>query len=343
MEPLSVIVPVYNCKGYLVSCIESVIVVKSGFIKEIILVDDGSTDGSSELCDIIAAENNSEICEIRVIHQENRGVSAARNVGLRAAKGDYILFVDSDDTLDAQKLSELIHEIATDPSIDLVEFGMVFDFYSGERVYRQEVMLPPIEGTMEFGECMTYLTDLFNSNMISSLCNKLIRRSIIEDPELCLREDMFLYEDLEFSLRLMARCRKFHFCAEPIYHYRQAEDEGNAGRRLKRIEHIPEIVDKIEDALVPLGGSDDILLSLHLVLAREKISCASKEETNTVSRDFKEWVDEHGLLEIIRDNDYAMLLYNGSITKLLYKRRISKIRHRIAVAVKKTVGDFRKH
>ena len=346
METLSVIVPVYNCKGYLKKCIESVIAVnKYGgdiIVNEIILVDDGSTDGSSELCDTIVAENNSKICEIYVIHQKNSGVSAARNMGLRVAKGDFILFVDSDDSVDPQMLAELMQTVSRDPSIDMAVFGMSFDYYSGDRIYRQVIMNPGASGEKSIDECKEMLYSLFSRNALSSLCNRLIRRSIFMDDGLALREDMFLYEDLEFSLRLMARCKKFHFCSEPIYHYRQAADEGNAGRRLKRIEHIPEIVDKIENALVPLGDSNDIILSLYLVLARVKIGCASKEEADVVCSDFKEWVDEHELLENIHDNDYAMLLYNGRITKLLYKRRISKIRHRIAVAVKKTVGDFRK-
>ena len=252
MKTLSVIIPVYNCGDYLESCVASIAAVnancKTMFIGEIILVDDGSTDGSSKLCDQLAAKG-SENCAIRVIHQDNRGVSAARNAGLRAATGTFILFVDSDDTVDAQKLAELMEVVAQDASVDMAVFGISFDYYSGNRIYRQDLMCPPVEGSKTIDECRAMLPGLFHGNAISSLCNRLIRKSIIEEAGICLREDMFLYEDLEFSLQVLARCGTVHFCTEPIYHYRQLFDGGNAGRRLKRVEHIPEIVDRIEDAL----------------------------------------------------------------------------------------------
>ena len=203
-------------------------------------------------------------------------------------------------------------------------------------------MLPPAEGRKSADACRAMLYSLYKNNAISPLWNKLIRRSVIEDAGICLREDMFLYEDLEFSLRVLARCGTVYFCREPIYHYRQASDEGNAGRRLKRIPHIPELVGKIEDALVPVGGSDDILLALYLVLAREKISCASREETDTVCDDFRAWIDAHKLYDRIENNRYAMMLYRRQSTKLLLRRRKTKIRHGVANIVKKTIGDFRK-
>ena len=346
MKTLSVIIPVYNSKDYLEDCVASVAAVSADcrtmFIGEIILVDDGSTDGSSELCDRLAATESAKGGGIRVIHQSNRGVSAARNAGLHAATGDYILFVDSDDTVDSRKLAELMQTVGQDTAADMAVFGMSFDYYAGDRVYRQDLMLPPVEGIKTYDECAAMLFRLFKSNAISSLCNKLIRRSVIENAGIRLREDMFLYEDLEFSLRVLARCGTFCFCAEPIYHYRQTADEGNAGRRLKKIAHIPEIVDKIEEALVPFDGQEDILLSLYLVLAREKISCASRDETDAVCGDFQEWIDAHGLFDKIRNSEHGMLLYRGQSAKLLIKRNKTRLRHGIANAVKKTVGDFRR-
>lgn len=345
MKTLSVIIPVYNCRDFLESCVASITAVNANcrtmFIGEIILVDDGSTDGSSELCDRLAAQST-EGCAIRVIHQDNRGVSAARNAGLRAAGGAFILFVDSDDTVDAQKLAELMDTVAQNASVDMAVFGISFDYYSGNRIYRQDLMCPPVEGLRTIDECRVMLPGLFQSNAISSLCNRLIRKSIIEEAGICLREDMFLYEDLEFSLQVLARCGTVYFCIEPIYHYRQFSDGGSAGRRLKRIAHIPEIIGKIEDALVPFGGEEDILLHLYLVLAREKISCASREETDTVCADFRAWIDQHTLSEKIRNSDYGMLLYRRRSKELLIRRSRTRIRHEVANIVKKTIGDFRK-
>ena len=336
MEYLSVIIPVYNCREHLKNCVGSVLAVNSScsdmLIREVILVDDGSSDGSSALCDSVACQMSNDDCAVRVIHQHNMGVSSARNEGLRCAVGSYVLFVDSDDTVDPGKLAELIQTVSRDPSIDMAVFGMSFDYYSGDRIYRQDIMNPGVSGEKSIDECREMMYILFSHNAISSLCSRLIRRSILVNTGLVLREDMFLYEDLDFSLRVLWHCENIYFCNEPIYHYRQDDDEGNAGRRLKRIEHIPEIVDRIEEALVPLGGNSDILMSLYLTLAREKIGCATRKEIFT---------DGHELLGRIRNSKYAMLLYNKNVTKLQIKRIKTSIRHSIAVMAKKTFGDFR--
>ena len=312
-------------------------------ISEIILIDDGSTDGSAQLCDMIAAQYSTDPCTIHVIHQENRGVSAARNAGLLSASGSFILFVDSDDTVDARKLADLMQNIARIGSVDMAVFGISFDYYSAEeRMYRQETQIPPVSGLRSFDECCAFLFRLFCGNALSSLCNRLIRKHVLDESGIQLREDMFLYEDLEFSLRIFAQCDTLFFCQEPIYHYRQASDEGNSQRRLKRVAHIPEVLGKIEAALVPLGDGTDILLSLHLVLAREKISGASKAEARVVCSDFREWINIHGLQQQITGKQYAELLYHQKVLRLLLRREKARIRHRLANWVKRYIGDFRK-
>ena len=128
METLSVIIPVYNSTACLERCIASITAVNecanTVLVHEIILVDDGSTDGSSELCDQSAVTLSSEDLAIRVIHQANRGVSAARNAGLHAANGTFVFFVDSDDTVDSKMLADLIQTIRGDTSVDLAVYGL---------------------------------------------------------------------------------------------------------------------------------------------------------------------------------------------------------------------------
>src|SRR5699024_4498424 len=106
-DPLiSVIVPVYNAEHYLKECVAS-ITNQIIFNLQIIIIDDGSTDGSGEICDELAITDK----RITVIHQMNSGVSAARNTGLRIARGKYIAFVDSDDILPEDSYANLLSSI----------------------------------------------------------------------------------------------------------------------------------------------------------------------------------------------------------------------------------------
>ena len=92
---ISVVVPIYNTKPYLVECIESILDQKINVPIEVLLIDDGSTDGCGEICDKYAARDT----RVRVIHQENQGLSVARNAGINAARGRYYAFIDSDDVV----------------------------------------------------------------------------------------------------------------------------------------------------------------------------------------------------------------------------------------------------
>ena len=119
---ISIIIPVYNVKLYLDNCIQSVIQ-QSYTDFECILVDDGSTDGSSEICDQWAEKDN----RIIIVHQPNGGVSSARNKGLEQAKGEYICFIDSDDWVDVDYLSAMINNLK-EKETDLIICGLTQEF-----------------------------------------------------------------------------------------------------------------------------------------------------------------------------------------------------------------------
>ena len=102
-ETVSVIVPVYNIAAELPRCVESVLA-QTWDALEVILVDDGSTDGSGSLCDSFARQD----ARVRVIHQKNAGVSAARNAGVSRATGEYLAFVDSDDYVEPELYEKMV-------------------------------------------------------------------------------------------------------------------------------------------------------------------------------------------------------------------------------------------
>lgn len=117
MVKLSVIVPVYRVEATLERCVKS-IRTQSFTDYELLLVDDGSPDRCPQICDELATQDD----RISVIHQANAGLSAARNAGLRVAKGTYVAFVDSDDMLAADTLQPLMDELGRHPEYDIMEF-----------------------------------------------------------------------------------------------------------------------------------------------------------------------------------------------------------------------------
>lgn len=138
MTKLSFIVPIYNVEQYLRKCVESLI--KQNYSNyEIILVDDGSTDGSGALCDTLVRELKIEDrrlknIQLRVLHQVNGGLSAARNAGLKAAKGEYVCFVDSDDYWEENMLGALMEQVERE-KLDVLRFD-----YRNVRLVKNEGM-----------------------------------------------------------------------------------------------------------------------------------------------------------------------------------------------------------
>ena len=127
---LSVIVPVYNVKDYLSACLESIFEQPEG-IGEVILIDDCSTDGSGQLCDVWSEKDS----RIRVHHlTQNGGLSHARNIGIELAQGDYLAFVDSDDTVLPGTFAACMHLVSEHPEIEVVEFP-IWVHYGAHNAY----------------------------------------------------------------------------------------------------------------------------------------------------------------------------------------------------------------
>ena len=147
MRPkLSIIIPVYNVEKYLRKCVDSLLAQDLPVEDyEIILVDDGSTDGSVAICDEYAQLVKSEklivkSINIRVIHQANAGVGAARNAGLKVAKGEYVCFVDSDDYWEPNVLGTLMAQVERE-KLDVLRFD-----YQNVRIVNSEELIVNSEG-----------------------------------------------------------------------------------------------------------------------------------------------------------------------------------------------------
>ena len=210
---ISVLMPVYNSEKFLLETVQAVI--NQSYIDwELILVDDGSTDNSKEICTQLMNDDK----RIKYIFQENLGVSHTRNVALENAQGKYIVFVDSDDLIHEDYLKILINSIEKNNSdISVCNFierkisntGKVEDIT--REFYPKEVM--------EMSEMKDYIMDFGNSGLLNPLWNKIYKNQIIKENNITFDEKVETGEDFIFNLQYFRKVKKISFIKDSLYYY----------------------------------------------------------------------------------------------------------------------------
>lgn len=199
----SIIIPVYNVEDYLAECVESVWKQTFGGY-EIILVDDGSTDGSGALCDDYAQKDG----RIRVRHQENQGLSAARNTGLEMAVGEYILFLDSDDFYPQPNFLEGLDRAARGRDLVLFNYARYTD-----RLLKKMIDFPD-------GSSAALWLELAERNAYqSSAWSKAVKRSVLLENDITFERGA-LSEDIEWSAKVQLAAKSVALAPECVYAYR---------------------------------------------------------------------------------------------------------------------------
>lgn len=202
---VSIVVPIYNVKNYLLACVESLRKQTYELI-EIILVDDGSTDGSAQLCDELKETDK----RIHVIHKKNGGVSSARNIGVRKATGTYIMFVDGDDWLEFNAVELLVKRLLETNS-DICYCKL---FYKNES---ELIEATRIQSTKCYSSNDIIIQHLC-CNFIASPCLSLIYREKVCDINFS--EDIHTLEDWEYNFQILRVLHKVSILETPYYHYR---------------------------------------------------------------------------------------------------------------------------
>lgn len=203
---VSIIVPVYNSSAYLRSCIGSIIN-QSLSALELILIDDGSTDDSGTICDEYAQMDP----RITVIHKENAGVSAARNTGLAAAMGEYVGFVDSDDTIQPVMYQEM-YEAAIENQAEIVMCDAVTVFSDGRREPDTITQLPQSCVV----EHANWTPDLLKE-MAGSAWRCIYRRDLIDENRVLFPTSLKFSEDRIFNLYLMGYASRLFYLKKGFY------------------------------------------------------------------------------------------------------------------------------
>lgn len=212
---ISVIIPVYNVEKYLRRCLDSV-VAQTYRNLEIICVDDGSVDESGRICDQYAARD----ARIKVIHQENQGISAVRNRGLDAAEGEYIAFVDSDDYILEDMYKKMLDKLL-DYNVDLCVCQWQYEFSDGRQVVKKQNIDPTIYGCKTSLKFTHFLyKGNYESVVVVAVWNKLYRRALLDT----IRFEGRIHEDEAFCGRIMAKSISVYVMEEQFYVYAQNGD-----------------------------------------------------------------------------------------------------------------------
>lgn len=210
MPLVSVIIPVYNTEKYLDRCINSVLAQTLSDI-EVLLIDDGSTDGSGKICDDYARKDK----RIHVIHTSNQGVSHARNRGLEQAKGEYISFIDSDDWIDSNMLETLFLLIKTRHT-DLSTCGYTIEEEQGNIIYNVNIRKTYILDKWKA------ISSLFHDSYYrykGNLWDKLYDKKIIDDYQIRFNNNIYYNEDRLFIFQYLNHCHYITYTTTPYYHY----------------------------------------------------------------------------------------------------------------------------
>lgn len=240
MIKLSIVIPVYKTKEYLDQCVQSVINQRYENF-EIILVDDGSPDCCGKMCDAWAEKD----ARVKVIHQENGGLSAARNTGIRNASGEYVMFLDSDDWWEDENVLSAVAENLRRTDADVLSFNYRKSYDGAlEAPYFSE-RLPSSETAETLGQMLQ------NDRWVNGACNKAIRRLLLAEHSLYFREGI-TSEDIDWTLRLALHGQRFAFEKTCVFVYRQIASSISHSASLTKIEclcdNVRECVRLLNDA-----------------------------------------------------------------------------------------------
>lgn len=306
---LSIIVPVYQVEKYLKTCIKSMLDCH-GFSYEIILVVKPSSDKSEHIANDIQKEYSDRV---RVVTQDGDGLSNARNVGLRYAKGEYVVFFDSDDYIDAAAFSDLMKSLENRMLVDAV----ISDYYivgNSDNISQVDT----IEGEdliYDNGYLEVFLKKRRN---YWNAWQYVLRRNFLLENKLLFLEGVYS-EDIEFATGVILTAKKFAFYGKPYYYYRIGR-EGSLANKVT-LKHVVDLMDMLSVSIRRILKADflynDILinkLSLQYILSFVMIYDVDPEDKNKS----KEYIVKNKKM-------YLSMKYIGILKKTLLKFGIAPL------------------
>lgn len=315
MNPeVSIIVPVYNVEKYLAKCIDSIL--NQNFFKfELLLIDDGSTDNSANLC----KKYEKDDVRIRYFHKENGGLSDTRNFGLKQAKGKFVVFVDSDDYLDKDYLKDLYFNIIKyNADVSIVGFNIVTD--NGNKIMTCDLNEPNNITLLSGRQLIEYTFEKENSlpNIVS--WNKIYKRSLFKNLKF---EKGRFYEDEYIFVPLFWNVKKIGLVRKNLYNY--VKREGSITSSQLTIKKIKDVRDLYLSRFKFFKSKDkdlyfkcvDMYKSWIIEIMSENANNLQKEVKSTLQHDFRTYKSKK--LKLRNILGYVSIKFTGKIKRILVK------------------------
>ena len=268
----------YNVENYLYRCINSILAQEYTDL-EILLIDNGSTDSSGSICDTYA----SEYSNISAYHIENHGVGSARNFGLAKAQGEFICFVDADDYLVGNLFSDMENQL--DSGLDLLVFSYYNSLEKNLSETTRSAKILPIEGKKDRNQFIALFTELFLSDMMYTVWNKIYRREFLEEHRIMF-EQYELGEDVRFNLNVFECVHTISFSKTCYYVYVSGRTDSAMGQyNPYRMSYQLEELEKVDQLMTGWDIHDDqfidqikarILMSNIQNISNQKMSLSKK-------------------------------------------------------------------
>ena len=241
MIKISFVIPVYNTEEFLNKCINSI---RNQTLRdiEIIIVNDGSNDNSERIIE----KHKIEDYRIRVINQENSGLSQARNIGISISQGEYIVLVDGDDWVD-ESLAEKVYSKLKTTNSDMCIYGIKYVFESGIEINKS--FYPTIKREVNNIEALKMLfnSEGFKCHSVNKVCKRTLYDNIKFPKGL-------IFEDISTTYKLILECKKICFINEKLYYYLQARSNSIMNNNFNEKKLVMfKIMGEIEDKLRSLN------------------------------------------------------------------------------------------
>lgn len=322
MDLISVIVPIYNVEKYLKKCIDSIINQTYKNI-EVILVDDESPDNCPRICDEYKEIDN----RIKVIHQKNMGLSGARNSGIDFAKGKYIMFQDSDDTIEPDCIKKLYDLVKKDKTI-LAVCGRYYEFEDGTKYCKYKEKITKV---YNFEDAIEEMNNYYYFDM--SAGGKLYKKEIFDDIRFPIGK---LSEDFFVMYKIFMKAKRISYTSDPLYNYLQRQNSISRNKKVNT-----QFIDAAYEQMKDLENySEKMKIIVHTAYAssyltvidmyiKQKIKCPKEmiKKAKIVIKENKKYIKNNRNISKSKKIQFNIFYFNYLIYKIIFTvyRKIKKV------------------